>query len=191
MKTSQGLFYIQILPIDTLHTGPSSHETCQHRSHVINRAVTSRGEGLWTCPQVASEPELLLTVSGGVNTVFMFGKQPLKKDGSPARPRLNRLQEQPRPGSVVLTHCADTTLNLGSGYGTSLIFLSGSILFSAAALMEHCPVNAWSFKSLSDLRITPETSPARASVSHWILSSRRDNWMNKTRSSSCFGWMFS
>lgn len=32
-------------------------------------------------------------------------------------------------------HCADTTFNLGSSsYATSLIFLSGSILFSAATL---------------------------------------------------------
>ena len=53
--------------------------------------------------------------------------------GSPARPWLNHLQKQPSLGMWFNTLC-----NLGCRYATSLIFLSGSILFSAAALIQHC-----------------------------------------------------
>lgn len=68
----------------------------------------------------------------------MLCKQPLREDGQSCKTLVEPPLGTAKSSSVVLTHCADTPWSLGSSFTTSVIFLSGSILFSAAALISLC-----------------------------------------------------
>lgn len=104
-------------------------EMCRHRLRIIKRALWPHwGE---VCKDVLMQPLRQKSYWG----VFMLRKQPLQKIWAVLQDLAWTSSKNSQAWECGLTHCADTTFHLGSSYATSLIFLSGTILFSAAALI--------------------------------------------------------